>query len=69
MSIRKRLRSNKRKHRGENSWLIILGNGRKDIRNFKIGEDMVSGIVFLGVIVFMTVIVCLSDIDDGWEGQ
>ena len=30
---------------------------------------MISGIVFLGVIIFMTVIVCLSDIDDGWEGQ
>lgn len=29
---------------------------------------MISGIVFLGVIVFMTVVVCLSDIDDdGWE--
>mgnify|MGYP007092159271 FL=1 len=30
---------------------------------------MVSGIIFLGVIIFMTIIVCLSDIDDGWEGQ
>lgn len=30
---------------------------------------MVSGIIFLVVIVFMTVIVCLSDMDDGWEGQ
>mgnify|MGYP006936063063 CR=1 FL=1 len=30
---------------------------------------MVSGIIFLGVIIFMTIIVCLSDIDDdGWEG-
>lgn len=29
---------------------------------------MISGIIFLGVIVFMTVVVCLSDIDDGWEG-
>ncbi len=30
---------------------------------------MVFGIVFLGVIVFMTIIVCLSDMDDdGWEG-
>lgn len=29
---------------------------------------MISGIIFLGVIVFMTVVVCLSDIDDdGWE--
>ena len=69
MNIRRKLRSSKKKHREENSWLIILGNGRKDIRNFKIGEDMVSGIIFLGVIIFMTIIVCLSDIDDdGWEG-
>ena len=30
---------------------------------------MISGIVFLGVVIFMIVIVCLSDIDDGWEGQ
>ena len=29
---------------------------------------MVSGIIFLGVIIFMTIIVCLSDMDDGWEG-
>ena len=29
---------------------------------------MISGTVFLGVIIFMTVVVCLSDIDDGWEG-
>lgn len=30
---------------------------------------MVSGIIFLVVIVFMTIIVCLSDMDDdGWEG-
>lgn len=68
MSIRKRLRSRKGKYREGNSWLIVLGNGRKDIKNFK-GEDMISGIIFLGVIVFMTIIVCLSDIDDGWEGQ
>lgn len=69
MSIKKELKSGRRKYREENSWLIILRNGRKDIRNFKIGEDMVSGIIFLGVIIFMTIIVCLSDIDDGWEGQ
>jgi hypothetical protein len=68
LSIRKKLRSNKGRHREKNSWLIILGNGRKSIRSFKIGEDMVSGIIFLGVIVFMTIIVCLSDMDDGWEG-
>ena len=29
---------------------------------------MISGVIFLGVIVFMTIVVCLSDIDDdGWE--